>query len=680
MKFKHIIPAAFLAIASLAACTDDFEEVNKNPNKIYDVELNEVFAGTVYRTMNAVAELNYTEYLNFSRQAVVFFVSQPHQSTSDNLMKAFYINILRDLVKLERQYEKDETVYANRLAIVKTWKNYCFYVLASSYGPVPMSEAISDGSENKRYYKYDSEKEIYTAILADLKKAVDLFDPNTTVTTDYLESDPIFGNGGNSDLAKWQKFANTLRLNVALHSQNIDMELARENATDALKYPLMASNDDNVTIKWGTTMESSYSYYYGRFIFNKDFQRTQYPAIGEYMYAYLKSLKDPRLEKYVLPSNGLSKASQKPFLYTDTITRPHMCYNRDNANMGYGKCPDYQEHQADKLNKYRRDSIIVEYMMTYVPMSEQTPMPSGWRMANVPGQTYTYSDPLSRTQSEYNPSFVNERFVGESAEMTILSYADACFLKAEASLLFAGDVSTAQSAYEEGIMASMSQYGVGDYTSYMNIDGVKWGTDLAHGFHDRRQLYEATIHGSNGTEGALEQIYKQRYFADFFNGLEAWNLERRTRVFNFPPFFANNPASDVEGVNPTYNFSYERLIYPESEVSKNTAAYYEGVATLQAGSPYVRPEHRGDNIFTSLAFAKKNPQLENADEVWLNRIVTPFADYFKHAWGATYEEVVANAKAYSGEKLDNVALGKISYKWSKTHRVYATEDMPETQE
>lgn len=677
MKIRHIIPAALLAIAPLTACTDDFEKVNTNPNKIYNVELNEVFAGTVYRTMNAVAELNYTEYLNFSRYAVVFYVGQPHQNSGDNIMKAFYINILRDLVKLERQYEKDETLYANRLAIVKTWKSYCFYVLASSYGPVPMSDAISDGSENKRYYKYDSEKEIYTAILADLKKAVSLYDINSSVSNDYLESDPVFGNGESSDIAKWQKFANTLRLNIALHTQNIDMELARENAVDALKYPLMSSNDDNATIKWGTTEESSHSYYYGRFIRNVEFQRGLYPALSEYMFAYLKSLNDPRLEKYVLPSNGLSKSNEKAFVYNDTITRPHQCFNRDNANMGYAKCPDYKEHQADKLNKFRRDSIMVEYMMRYVPMYEQNPMPSGWRMATVPGQTNTYNDPLTRMQSEYNPSFVHDRFVGESAEMTILSYADACFLKAEASLLFNGDVSTARSAYEEGIMASMNQYGVGDYAAYINGNGVKWGTDLVNGFHDRRQLYQATIKGSNGSDGLLEQIYKQRYFADFFNGLEAWNLERRTRVFNFPPFFANNPSTDVEGVNPTYNFSSERLIYPEAEVSKNTAAYYEGLATLQATSPFFRPEHRGDNVFTSLAFAKKNPQLEIADKLWLNREVTPFADYFKHAWGATYEEVVANAKAYSGDKLDNVALGKISYKWSKTLSVYATEDMPQ---
>ena len=44
--------------------------------------------------------------------------------------------------------------------------------------------------------------------------------------------------------------------------------------------------------------------------------------------------------------------------------------------------------------------------------------------------------------------------------------------------------------------------------------------------------------GSNGQEGQLEQIYKQRHFADFFNGIEGWNLERRTRAFGWPPFIS----------------------------------------------------------------------------------------------------------------------------------------------
>lgn len=60
MKLKYIIPSVAIAAAGLgfSGCTDDFEEINTNPHKVYDVELNDVFAGTVQRTANNWAEID----------------------------------------------------------------------------------------------------------------------------------------------------------------------------------------------------------------------------------------------------------------------------------------------------------------------------------------------------------------------------------------------------------------------------------------------------------------------------------------------------------------------------------------------------------------------------------------------------------------------------------------------
>ena len=687
-KFKHIALACAAGLfmgCSLTSCTDDFEEVNTNTNKVYNVELADVWAGTVQRSMNLFAELNYNRFLNFSRTAILQYSTSPGQDTGDGVFRNFYVNILRDMVSLERKYgSEDSEAYANRLAIIKTWESYCFYMMASMYGPIPMSDAISDGSENKRYYKYDSEQEIYTQILEKLTEAYELFNPQTPYEKDVLEHDPVYGADGTgaSDLTKWKKFCNTLRLNVAMHVQNMDADLARRYAKMALAGDLIASNDDNVTLTWGSQESNSSSWYYRRFIYNQtSFEKTTYPACGEYLYIYLRTLDDPRIDAWFYRTNELASTNEKPFLVNDTLTRPHLCYNKDNTAQGYNRCKDYKEHQADGLNKYRRDSIYVQYALLdcHIPVNELNNLPTGWRWATVPGQTYTYSDPLERFNSNYNGSFVKKTLVGETAQMTLLNYADACFLRAEAALVFDGDEAQAREAYEAGIRASMEQYACNG-TAYENTPGVAWNTDCLKGYHDRRMLYEATVHGSNGTEGHLEQIYKQRFFSDFFNGLECWNLERRTRVFNFPPFFLSGASSNVEGLNSTYNFWTERLIYPEAEGSKNAVAYHEGIEKLQASSPYVRDVRWGDNVFTSLAFAKKNPQQDNADALWGYREIVPKLEYFEHFWGSTYEEVVENAKTFSGQKLESLALGKISYKWQSTLSTYDTEDMPQPEE
>ena len=75
MKLKNKITTLLLAATALTtACTDSFEEVNSDPNKIYTVTFQSIFPGTVYRTMNVISELNAQRMLSYSRYAVVNFM------------------------------------------------------------------------------------------------------------------------------------------------------------------------------------------------------------------------------------------------------------------------------------------------------------------------------------------------------------------------------------------------------------------------------------------------------------------------------------------------------------------------------------------------------------------------------------------------------------------------------
>lgn len=680
---SYIIPGVLLmgCMALQTSCTDDFEEVNTNPNKVYNVDLGDVWSGTVKRSMDFFSEVNYNRLFNFSRSVVVQYSTNPSQDTGDSYFKKFYVEIMRDLVALERRYANNPEDYGTRLAIIKTWKSYCYYMMASLYGPIPMSDAISDGSENKRYYAYDSELEIYTAILKDLDEAYTLFENGAS--TEALEMDPVFGADGTGapDLAKWKRFANSLRLNVAMHVTNLDENLARENALDALQRDLFVSNDDNVNLSYGTMLENSSSWYYKRFIYNQtSFQQSQYPALSEYLYIYLSSFHDPRLEAMFLKSNAKNpSATSNMYVYTDTITRPHECGS--NSRLPNTYCADYKKHKADGLNEYRRDSLVIEVTSPYVPLCELNSLPTGWQWANNPADANgtRFTDPLWKYQGEYNPSFIKEKYVDETSALTLLTYADVCFLKAEAELMFRHDRNAAQSAYEAGIKAAMERVGVYDYADYMSHEGVKWATSHA-GYHDRRMLYQASISGGNGEEGLLEQVYKQRWLADIMMPLEQWNMERRTRAMNFPPFFLSNASVSVDGINSTYNYWTERLIYPNAEHIKNAVACAEGITKLQAASPYVRTERDGDNIFTSLGIAKKIPGIETADDRWgRSHTIFPRLEYWHNQWGSTYDEVVENAKAYTGNSNATLALGLIKFKIN-SKKVYATPDMPEIED
>jgi len=655
-KIIYIILIA-LVFSGFNSCTDDFEKTNTNRNKFYTADLDYVFPGTVSRTMKLIGELNYNRLINFSRYGIVQFATNPGQDEGDSYFSQYYVGIIRDLEVLDRQYEGNEGA-RNRLAIVKTWKSYVYYMAASMYGSIPMSDAITNGNENKRSYKYDTELEIYTDILDMLATADTLYMMNSPYSADILTSDPVFGGAadGKADLNKWRKFTNTLRLNIAMHVQNLSPELSRKHATDVMAdetgNKLISSLDDMVKLQWGKDEATSASYYYTRFIKNMtNFEETTYPAISEYFSIYLFSYNDPRIEAYCRKGNEMAPSGIKPYLYTDTITRPHICTKRD--------CPDNTEHLGDGYNYLRRDSILVDYSMPYVPLFELNSLAFGWEYAIIPGTIHRYHDILSRKNSPYNYSFVHPDFIKETAAMILYNLADVYFLKAEAKLLYGIGASSAEEYYNEGIKASFAQYGMsGKVSDYMKQDGIKWNTN-GEGYADRRLLYRANINGEGGVDNHLEQIYKQRYFADFFNCFEGWNLERRTRVMSYPPFFANGASSSAIGADNTYNYWTERFIYPLAEVSKNKNEYYKGIENLRAVSPFFREDRWGDNIFTSLGFSKLNPDLANANEKYKgNKQIVINCEYFNKKYGSTYEEVVVTAKQMSGETNENKALTK----------------------
>lgn len=135
----------------------------------------------------------------------------------------------------------------NMQAAALTFRSYIMQIATDTWKSIPYSDAWK-AEEGVLNPTYDSQEAIYNALLADLKKAGDLFAEGND---DPLgEGDLIYGG----DAAKWQKFCNSLRLRVAMRISNVAPDLAKQHITeimnDAAKYPVMASNDDNAYLWW----------------------------------------------------------------------------------------------------------------------------------------------------------------------------------------------------------------------------------------------------------------------------------------------------------------------------------------------------------------------------------------------------------------------------------------------
>lgn len=645
MKLKHKIFALMATAGIFVGCTDGFETINQDPNKIYEVNLQSIFPGTVYRTMNVISEANYNRLWSFGHQVTYIPGQNLWGESGDGYYRQFYVEVLRDLNALEAE-SNDDPAQPNTNAIAKTWKAFVYYQMLSLYGPVGLTQMnFEDDITFKREFMYDTEETAYMALLDMLDTAVELFDPDSG---DKLTRDPVYDNGNGSDIERWRKLANTLRLEIAMNIQNISEDKSREYAAKSMAHEdwLFSSLDDAFAPQYGTVDEVDNSFYYRRLYKTEIINGNGYaniPSMNEYYAVYMFSYDDPRMEVYFRPSND-TDPDATPYLMPDTITRAHNC---DVSECVSGDRSKHLQWMAE--GKDVRDSLVVRYNVPYVPTSDSnTRKAFNWQEAYDPtdpnGQRRV-DDPLSLQEDPTNRCFIQERFYASDIKLPLLRWCDACFLAAEASVKYGLGSKTAQQYYEDGIRASFEEWGIIDKVdAYINQPGIQWATSRLDAFDDTRRLMNGNINGANGDEGKLEQIYKQRWFADFLDGFSTWRMERRTRALDLPPFFFGAGSNQPEGFANAQCEWQERLYFPDIERNINPTGYYDAIEKLQANSPAPNDARWGDNIYTVLQFAKPVPNKAEKIEYYENMTNLYYnMDMCAHWWGDTWEEMLTNA-------------------------------------
>ncbi|HEY0743156.1 MAG TPA: SusD/RagB family nutrient-binding outer membrane lipoprotein [Chryseosolibacter sp.] len=128
---------------------------------------------------------------------------------------------------------------ANQIAIARIMKAYRFSILTDRYGDMPYFEALTGNSTPA----FDSQQDIYNDIFKELDEAVSQFDSGPAAKGDILY-------GG--DNTKWQKFANSFRLILALRVSDVNPTLGSQQFNDALNSPggVFTSNDDNAILEF----------------------------------------------------------------------------------------------------------------------------------------------------------------------------------------------------------------------------------------------------------------------------------------------------------------------------------------------------------------------------------------------------------------------------------------------
>jgi hypothetical protein len=171
-----------------------------------------------------------------------------------------------------------------------------FYNATMRVGDIPYSEAIK-GEEGVYFPKYDTQKDVFLGMLAELDAADKLFAEGDNFSGDYLY-------GG--DCAKWRKACNVLqlRLLINLYKKESDADVnLKGRFADVLKRPLFESIDDNLQVVWSDKAGQKFPY-------TREINSfTSYDQVSDLIIDKLKELKDYRVFAYACPTPNSSDAS-----------------------------------------------------------------------------------------------------------------------------------------------------------------------------------------------------------------------------------------------------------------------------------------------------------------------------------------------------------------------------------
>lgn len=287
MKKMNKIILFILSLGIFFGCTNDFEEINEDPNRIAQVSpatlLNPIIYGIARHNVGRSNSITF----NLMQVALPFPSTSGglhRYDVSENIGNSSWNAYYRWLINIKEMQEASVRAEdVNYEAIALTLKAWSYSQLTDLFGPVPMTEA-SRGEEGKFYPAFDNQQFIYEIILADLEKANELYNLDEPMI--YAE-DILFAN----DVSKWQKFTNSLHLRLLLRISNRTEVNAFEKLEAMIsnpgKYPVFTSNEESAILE--VTGEEPNRSPWTR---PQDFRLNT--AIAEFFIDNLNQLEDPR--------------------------------------------------------------------------------------------------------------------------------------------------------------------------------------------------------------------------------------------------------------------------------------------------------------------------------------------------------------------------------------------------
>ena len=485
--------AALVALAATGCGNDDLTNINTNPNSPESAPSGPVFTTaarlSATRWLGSGFSLRATELVAQHLAEVQYPESDQYTRLRANSVGGFfdaaYPGELKDLTAVIQGgiAENASRIYGPALAL-RAWG---FGFLTDTWGDVPYTSALQGDSASAVFSPaYDPQKDIYTGLFADLDKAATDLAAPVAGTRTLGAADPIYQGSA----LRWQRFANSLRARHAMRLANVDAATARAQLAAAIAAPggLFAANTDNAVMRWPGGVNANSNGWAVNFADRDDHR------ISKTMMTVLRDLNDPRVSVYAQPvaaANVVSSPVLLPFTFGGA------------TYVGLQNALTHNEASPFVANTSRPGIIFYPATTTYG---------------------------VSGGQGNTQPSY-------------LLTYAEVAFIQAEAAERgwIAG---SARTFYENGIRASMNQWGITDeaaITAYLASPGVAYAGGVA----------------------GQKQIAQQKWLALFTDGGQAWAEWRRTCQ---PSLVKPGPAAIIASIPRRFQYSVTEVLTNEANV------------------------------------------------------------------------------------------------------------------
>ncbi len=242
---KYNIISIFFVVLTLfsTACTDDFENINTDPNKVTEIKPGYLLTRVWMRYNGSPHEEHRGALIMAGPLSGLFQCGyrsgQAFSGTTDSYNEAkmveMYLDAIRNGVQLKELLETDQ-INDNeaKLAITNITLQFAFQRVTDLYGDVPYTDATLGFHQDIFYPEYDSQENIYKNVVEALKTSRDILMSSKAAPFIPTE-DVIFGGIESSDARKkaWAKLANSLILRMGMRGVNGDPAWAKTTVEEA---------------------------------------------------------------------------------------------------------------------------------------------------------------------------------------------------------------------------------------------------------------------------------------------------------------------------------------------------------------------------------------------------------------------------------------------------------------